>query len=246
MKVPIRFTLHHGLEGHQLVRAALGGGALRPADAGAAHAHPQAAVRRRGLGDRGAHLLLVGHVARHERRALAELVRERRALLLVQVGDRHDGAARVQRPRRRLAEARRAARHDRSCALWSHSGEPYKLVGDAPARRPVSGSARRGSRRRGRALGSMARRPPGGGLHAPLRVTILPRAARPVGRAPRGAPGGGGGRRRDLPVPRRADLPLLPQARRAVRLPRRPRARGIPRRRARARPGEGVHRSRSW
>ena len=107
------------------MRAARAREPLGVADPGAVHGDPQPAGRARG-GRRDGRLDLAGagHVGGGEARALAELGRERRAAIGVQIGDQHVRAALVQRPRRRLAESRRAADDECSCSLDLHEREP--------------------------------------------------------------------------------------------------------------------------
>ena len=114
------------LEGLEAVRAAWAGEALGVADPGAVHRDPQPAQGERGGGrDRRLDLVGVGHVRGGEGRALAELGRELRAELGVEIGDQHVRAAREERARRRLTEARRTADDERSCSLNLHEPEPY-------------------------------------------------------------------------------------------------------------------------
>ncbi len=81
------------------------GDLLRPAGARAAdgNAQPAGGAAVRGALDRGLHLLLLAHVAGDELEP--ELVRERLPLLGVDVGDRDERTALVQRAYGRLAEA---------------------------------------------------------------------------------------------------------------------------------------------
>ncbi len=89
----------------------------------------QQTLMRRPVGDRlldrGRDLRLVGDVALDERRPLAELRRQRLALLRIQVRDRDLRAALVQRACRRLAQPGRASGNDCSASLDPHGGEPY-------------------------------------------------------------------------------------------------------------------------
>ena len=65
-------------------------------------------------------LLGLEHVGLDEAGSVAELVRERLALLGVEVGDHHRGAVGVQAPGGRLAEARGAADDERACSVDLH------------------------------------------------------------------------------------------------------------------------------
>ena len=85
---------------------------------GAAHADAQAALGLRGGLDRRLHLVLLAHVAGHERDA--QLVGQRLALLRVDVGDRQRRALGAQAPRGRLAQPRGSADDQCSIALDLH------------------------------------------------------------------------------------------------------------------------------
>ena len=104
------------------MRALRRGDLLRPAGAGAGHGDAQAAVGLRGLLHGRLDLVLVTHVAGCELEP--ELGGERLAALLVDVGDRHGGAALVEAPDGGLAEARRTADDERSCVPDVHGANP--------------------------------------------------------------------------------------------------------------------------
>jgi len=106
----------------ELVRAAGPRQALGPADPGAADRDPQPALGLGRLRDRGVDRLGVGDVGGEE--GGADLARQRLAALGVEVGDRHRGAGRRKRPRRRRAQSRGPTGHQRSRSSHLHRGEP--------------------------------------------------------------------------------------------------------------------------
>ncbi len=134
------------LERHQRVRTLGAGDLLRPAGAGTADRDAQPAVGFGGLGYRRLHLCLVAHVAGDELQP--ELARERLALLGVDVGDRDDRPALVQRTHGRLAQSRGASRDECSAAGALHGRGLYPKRGRRPRldSRPMEG-ANRGSGR---------------------------------------------------------------------------------------------------
>ena len=116
--------LDHALERVEVVGPVLVHGALGPADARAADGDPQVAGLAGG-GHGGLHLVGVGDVAELEARPPAELLGERVALLLVEVGDGHVRAPGVQEAGGGGAETRGPAGDQRAGSFDSHGAQPY-------------------------------------------------------------------------------------------------------------------------
>ena len=156
--------------GRRLVGAVLADRALRPADAGRVDEHAHRAHRLGHL-DGVDDVVGLGDVDLGERPA--DLVGERLALVLLQVGDDDLRAPRRQQPRRRRADPRSPTRHDRSCTSDVHVAGRYVSVRAGRSQPGRAAAARRGRRslllpngRARRPPRPPAPSPPGGGTRA--------------------------------------------------------------------------------